>query len=138
MDAKAIFPSKYIKAEDLQGKSVTVQIANLEIEQIGKNKDERPVLYFRGKQKGLVLNKTNTNKICDILGSSETEEWFGQMIVLYPTEVEFQGSATLAIRVRAPSNGGIAGSIAERYIKQGPSREPGEDDVPPDEDNPFK
>lgn len=137
MDAKTIFPSKYIKAEDLQGKSVTVQIANLEIEQIGKNKDERPVLYFRGKKKGLVLNKTNTNKICDILGSSETEEWFGQMIVLYPTEVEFQGSATLAIRVRAPAGNGAEINSASKLARRPSVREPGEDDVPSDDENPF-
>jgi RNA polymerase subunit RPABC4/transcription elongation factor Spt4 len=132
MDAKTIFPSKYIKAEDLQGKSVTVQIAAIEIEEIGKQKDRRPVLYFRGKEKGMVLNKTNVNKICEILGTSETDEWFGGLIVIYPTEVEFSGAMTMAIRVRAPS----ANGATKPKPKPMREREPGDDDIPSEED-PF-
>ena len=48
-------------------------------------------MYFEGKPKGLVLNKTNANTISDAYGD-ETEHWEGKEIVLYEAEVEqYQG-----------------------------------------------
>ena len=66
MRISAAFPSKYLKAADLQGKQVTVVMSHVTMETIGD--DERPVLYFKGKDKGLVLNKTNANTIADAFG----------------------------------------------------------------------
>ena len=51
------FPSKYLKAADLQGNVAKVQIGNVTSEQIGS--DRKLIMYFAGKQKGMVLNKTN-------------------------------------------------------------------------------
>ena len=59
MRISSAFPSKYLKAADLQDKQVTVRMSHVETETIGD--DDRPVLYFQGKEKGLVLNKTNAN-----------------------------------------------------------------------------
>ena len=43
------FPSKYLKAADLNGQDLDVTIGSLEQEEIGKEKTEKNVLYFRGK-----------------------------------------------------------------------------------------
>jgi hypothetical protein len=59
-------------------------------------------VYFAGKEKGLVLNKTNANMIVEIAGSDETEDWEGVQIVLYSTRVDFQGRRVDAIRVDYP------------------------------------
>lgn len=57
MRISSAFPSKYIKSTDLQGKQVKAVMSHVETESIGD--DDRPVLYFQNKEKGLVLNKTN-------------------------------------------------------------------------------
>jgi hypothetical protein len=51
------FPSQYLKASDLGGRDIRVTMGRVEREKIGT--DNKLVLYFKGKDKGLVLNKTN-------------------------------------------------------------------------------
>jgi hypothetical protein len=103
VNINAAFPSTYIKASDLDGKTVTVTIREVKIEQIGRERDSKPVLYFDGKEKGLVLNKTNARKIASIAGDADTENWTGVRIAIFPTEVEFSGEMVEAIRVKAPT-----------------------------------
>jgi hypothetical protein len=103
VNINAAFPSTYIKASDLEGKTVTVTIREVKIEQIGRERDSKPVLYFDGKEKGLVLNKTNARKIASIAGDADTENWTGVRIAIFPTEVEFSGEMVEAIRVKAPA-----------------------------------
>jgi hypothetical protein len=96
----AAFPSKYLKASDLQGVEATVFIDRVAMEDINRG-EMKPVVYFRGKKKGVVLNKTNSRKIEAAYGD-ETDEWSGQPIILYETEVDFQGDTVQAIRVKIP------------------------------------
>ena len=100
MNINEAFPSKYLKASDLQGNNVSVTIANVVTEDIGKG-EEKLIIYFHGKQKGMVLNKTNANNIAAIYGP-ETEDWVGQPIVIFEAMVDFQGKTVPALRVRAP------------------------------------
>jgi hypothetical protein len=121
------FPSKYLKASDLQGAEPVVTIDRLEIEAVGREKQQKAVLYFRGKEKGLVLNKTNANKITDLLGTALTEEWEGQRIRLFATETQFGGDMVDCIRVKAVSANGA---------KPKPSPPP-VTDMPDDSEVPF-
>lgn len=100
MRIDAAFPSTYIKAADLQGQQVTVTIVRVVTELIGSD-EHKPVVYFQGKEKGLVLNKTNANAIAQAYGY-ETDDWEGQKIVLFEAMVEFQGRTVAAVRVRMP------------------------------------
>ena len=97
----SVFPSNYLKASDLGGASPNVTIDRLEIEPIGRDREMKPVLYFQGKQKGLVLNKTNASKIAELTGSKDTDEWVGCTVKLYATETEFAGETHETIRVKA-------------------------------------
>jgi arabinogalactan endo-1,4-beta-galactosidase len=97
MRISAAFPSKYLKAADLQGKQVKVVMSHVETETMGD--DNRPVLYFQGKEKGLVLNKTNANSISAVYGD-DTDDWRGREIVLIEAMVDFQGKTMAAIRCR--------------------------------------
>ena len=94
------FPSKYLKAADLQGREVRVTMQNVEREKIGD--DTKPVLYFKGKDKGVVLNKTNAGTISDSYGD-DTEDWFDQPLILFSVMVDFQGKVGPAIRCRVPT-----------------------------------
>ena len=99
MQISSAFPSNYLKASDLQGKNILVKMDRTEYEMIGN--DKKLILYFQGKEKGIVLNKTNANNIAHIYGE-ETDEWKGAEIVLFEAMVDFQGKTVPAIRVRAP------------------------------------
>jgi hypothetical protein len=96
----SLYPSNYLKAADLQGKAIRVGIARIVAERIGN--DDKNVMYFQGKQKGMVLNKTNAFTIAQAFGP-ETDNWTGAEIELFPAWVDFQGKQTEAIRIRVPA-----------------------------------
>lgn len=94
------FPSKYLAAADLQGHTRKLTIREYRIEEIGDEKNEKPVLYFNGAKKALVLNVTNANMIAEVLGDDEMDNWIGSEIEIFPTRVDFKGKQTDAIRVK--------------------------------------
>lgn len=100
MNINEAFPTKYIKASDLQGRATTVRIATVKMDETEKGKF-KPILYFIGKERGLVLNKVNSNNIAAIYGP-DTDRWTGQPIELFEAMVDFQGKTVPAIRIRAP------------------------------------
>ncbi len=91
------FPSKYVKASELQNRDVAVVISRCDIEKIGD--DRKLVVYFQGKQKGLVCNKTNANRIAHLYGN-DTDGWIGKEITLYTDMVDYQGRMVEAVRVK--------------------------------------
>jgi hypothetical protein len=93
------FPSKYLKASDVEDEPV-YKIIKAEVEEVGPKKDEKVILYFRGVEKGLVLNKTNWKAIADQLGSDDTDSWIGSEIQLYSGTASFQGEEVEAIRIK--------------------------------------
>jgi hypothetical protein len=97
MKLNALFPSRFFRADDLDGEDLTVTIRSLEI--CADFEIEKPVLHFEESEKGLVLNKTNAQTIAAVLGS-ETDAWIGQQVVLYVAQVPFQNRIVPSIRVR--------------------------------------
>jgi hypothetical protein len=93
------FPSKYLKAKDLQGQEVPLVIDSVTVEDIGSG--DKAVIRFRGKEKGLVCNKTNGLMIAAVYGE-ETDGWVGKDLILYPTTTMFEGSMVPCLRVRVP------------------------------------
>lgn len=101
MNIDDAFPSKYLKASDLPEEGTQpATIERVTIEEIGKNKDRKPVIHFEDLDKGFVCNKTNANTIAKATGSREFEHWTGKTINLYRAEVEFQGEMVESIRVK--------------------------------------
>lgn len=99
MKVSEAFPSKYLTAADLQGRNVPVVISNVIVEELdGKRKLS---IYFQGKQKSFICNKTNANNIAAIYGD-DTDGWIGQEVILFEAMVDYQGKTVPAIRVRAP------------------------------------
>jgi hypothetical protein len=98
------FPSKYLKAHELHGSTPTVTIERVVLEQVrGRSgTDPRVVVYFRGKTKGLLLNKTMALSVRQIAKSAETDTWAGVAIALYATTAVFGAETHDVIRIRAP------------------------------------
>lgn len=103
MNINSAFPSKYLRAADLGDATPTVTISHVEMATMpGDAHEQRPVVFFEGKEKGVVLNRTNSNAIAVIAGSLETDDWTGIRVQLYVAVVSFKGEEVEAIRIRAP------------------------------------
>ena len=98
MRMSAAFPSAYIKAADLNGRRVRVEMDRVEMEDVGG--ELKPVMFFLGSDKKMIVNKTNASEIIDAYGD-DTDAWHGQMIELYEARVDFQGKKVAAVRVNA-------------------------------------
>src|SRR5688572_15517001 len=101
MNIETAFPSKYLRAADLNGAVVPVTIDRPTQQQVGRDRELKPVLYFSGQTKGLVINKTNARKIAELTGEANTDDWAGHRVALFPMDVEFEGKTVPAIRVKA-------------------------------------
>lgn len=110
MNLDQMYPSKWIKASDLQGQTIPVVIVRVVMEDVG-DEAGKPVAYFQGKAKGLVLNKTNAMSI-GLVHGSDTDGWTGKTIELFPAVVMFQGQNVPCIRVR-PVAAAYAGAYAQ-------------------------
>lgn len=138
MNINEAFPSKYLKADDLQGREVTVSIDHVAMEKVGD--DNKMALYFRGKQKGIILNKTNAMNIATAYGT-DTNGWIGNPVILFPAWVDFQGKSVQAIRVRPGNAGGVVQGGQQQRQPQTPPPPPqngnGNGHADLDDDIPF-
>jgi hypothetical protein len=103
MKRDEIFPSKYLKASDLNKPIVvTIDSAQLELLKNPEGKEQsKVVLYFRGAKKALPLNITNWDAVAAICGE-DTDNWPGGRIELYADKTRMGGKTVDCIRVRAP------------------------------------
>ena len=102
MNLTDAFPSRFLKASDLPADGAEIfTIEKISLEQIGADKEVKPVIFFEEESKGLVLNKTNGRTIARILQSQEFDDWLKHKIGLYRADVEFRGELVEAIRIKA-------------------------------------
>ena len=100
MRGDELFPGKFLRASDLDGHEPVVTIERTELKQLGEQR--KLVIYFKGKEKGFVVNRTNYTAIAEITGRPDTDDWPGQRIRLIVAKVDFQGRRVPAIRVEPP------------------------------------
>lgn len=96
-----VFPSKYLKAEDIKGRGdIRVTINYVEMEKM-QDGTEKAVAYFKGKDKGLPLNSGNWDILEDAFGDSD--DWREQKVILYTERTRKpDGTPTDGIRVKLP------------------------------------
>ena len=97
MKLNDLFPSRFLKAEDLKGRDVKLHIKGVSVEDLGG--ERKAVMEFLSTEKQMVLNKTNASTIAAMFGD-DLDGWAGNEITLYPDKVAFQGKLVDAIRVR--------------------------------------
>ena len=127
------FPSKFLKAADLQDKPIMLVMARVELESVADGEDKKPVLFFTKAKKGLVLNKTNSKVIAAVYGD-DTDMWDGQPLVLFPAMVDFRGDTVEAIRVRVPKPAAASKPLPppreEEHREINPPHHDIDDDIP--------
>jgi hypothetical protein len=97
MHIDQLYPSRFLRCADLNGKPMRVTIAGIAREDIGG--EPKVIMSFTDGAKSLIVNKTNAKAIARILGD-ETRAWTGHDIMLVPAAVDFKGDSVDAIRVR--------------------------------------
>lgn len=103
MDVRKLYDKAYIYAYDLEGRDVTVEIVRVTggtLVGTGGKSNKKPVLYFKGTEKGLALNITNARVIAGLYGGFDSEKWIGKRITLYATTTTFGSQTVDCIRIR--------------------------------------
>lgn len=96
---KDVYPSDWLKAEDLLHRSTTVQIAEVTVEELRQpdgKKHPKLVAAFQGKHKKLALNKTQCQALERIAKSDAFSEWVGLVVRLTPSTAP-NGRGTILI-----------------------------------------
>jgi hypothetical protein len=119
-----LYPSRFLKAVDLNGRPTRVIIDGVTQEEL--NGQPKVIMSFTNA-KSLVLNKTNARLISRLHGP-DTAAWSGKDIVLVPAMIDFKGESVPGIRIRAAT-----ARPSQPQVKT--MVEP--DDVPFDDDVPF-
>lgn len=92
----------FLKAEDI-AKPTTATIESIELvtKDYGDGKGEKSqlVLHFVGKEKVLGLNFTNANKLAELTGSPESDDWIGTTIKLFVEKAKVGNEMKNVIRV---------------------------------------
>ena len=86
--------SRWLKAKDFVGQNLKAVISSVEI--VHFDADERNPernlggVRFEGKDKGLILNKTNTETLCEAYGP-ESDDWEGRNVGLSVKDYSKEG-----------------------------------------------
>ena len=107
-DRSKMFESKsnYLKADDIpEGKEFKLTISHVKEEKVKDQQsgevEDKLIIHFEGKEKGLMLNKTNFKKIAASYGTDDAA-WPGKSILLYRDITDFGGKDVPCLRVRVP------------------------------------
>ena len=99
-----IFPDRWLHAEDLQGKAVTVTIKDAYLEELRSptgEKSQCAILAFEKTRKEYVLNKSN-GLVCKHLWGDEAAKWIGHRLVLEPAPEQMSPSGYKIVFAGSP------------------------------------
>lgn len=99
------FFGNFLKVEDIKGET-PVTVKEVKVEPIGREEQtkDKLVVYFDEFEKGLALNKINSEALAEIAGSREIEKWPKTKAVLYVDKnVMFGGKRVGGVRVKTGS-----------------------------------
>lgn len=96
-----MYPSRFLKADMLKGRKVTLTIKVIEGEDlIGENSKTKAewLVKFEEKQIEFVMNRTNAFCLYRMFGG-DPHLWIGKRITLYPTKTKFGKNDVDCIRI---------------------------------------
>lgn len=108
---------KYLKKEDIAGET-PVTIVEVRPETLPGEGRQKLVAYFQGKERGLVLNSTNTRRLATFFESMNTAHWRGPVVLYVDDNVEFSGSRVGGLRVKPAQVNGVTLSDKQRYERK--------------------
>lgn len=140
VDYRSLYDRDYLGHFDLpEGREVTVTIASVkggELIAQGGRKSKKPIIMFEGKEKGLIVNKTNGKAISGMYGPI-ISDWPGKRVTLYKAQTQMGADLVDCIRIRPQIPQKKTGA-EETKLSEGPPPETPEtlgDDADHDKDN---
>lgn len=121
---KDMIQSKFLRKEDFDEDQVCT-IKDCKLENVGKEEDQeqRWVLYFREREKGMVLNIT-TIRVLEQAYGGDSDHWTGNKVMVYvDPNVSFGGKIVGGLRLRTPKKQAVA-------PKPAPKDDEFSDDIP--------
>lgn len=86
MDIRQLFPTQWITCDDLGERRFRLTISAVTHETVHDRHTHaavnKLVVAFKGRQKRLILNKTQALTLAGVCGSYETEQWIGKEVIL--------------------------------------------------------
>jgi hypothetical protein len=127
MNYDQMFPSRFIKAGEFEGRPVTLTIGTVEREGLERedgHEDMAAILAFTEKRKNgdpiqMVLNKTNAQAIFAMW--PDTDDWVGKHVTFFP-EPDDSGMSDSGFRIRVQGSPDIEKAIT--YTLKLPRRKP--------------
>ena len=99
MRAGDAFPSKFLKSSDVKTKQLIATISGLDFEDVGQNKERKPVLSFENGVKPMVINRTNFETLEEAFGDSDN--WPGHKVKIFCAPTSYQSKRVDGLRVEA-------------------------------------
>lgn len=100
-DISVMHPSKYLSADDLKGRTVTVKIASVAVEMVemsdGEEK-EKTIIRFEKANKDFMGGVTNDYSLAVLL-SRRPIDWVGKRVTLMPGATTFGREVRACIRI---------------------------------------
>jgi hypothetical protein len=96
------YGGRFVKAEHLDKPFVGVVER---VEKVEVNKDDgtaKPVLYFDGRERGVVLNATRYNFMSELCKSRDTDNWIGTRVGVRRGKVNFAGKRVDCVELCQP------------------------------------
>ena len=95
------FFGNFLKVQDIKG-DIEVEVEKVEVRKVGREDDaeNKPVVMFKGLDKGLALNAVNASALAEIAGDDYTA-WAGVKCVLYvDPNVMYGGKRVGGVRIK--------------------------------------
>jgi hypothetical protein len=112
-DFDDLYGSKYFSAADLHGETPRRKIGKVEIGDL-RDKDgstkRKFLVYFKGEDKPMVLNRTNARTLAAALGKDPTA-WIGVVVELY---AEMTSLGKEGVRLRIIKTASAADDVNDR------------------------
>jgi len=95
-----LFPNRFLHADLLKGRKVTLTIKNLDMEEMKTDKGVKSavIAYFVERPLQLGTNKTNGFCLKRMFGNNP-HNWIGKRITIYPTTTKFGPDTVDCIRI---------------------------------------
>ena len=99
---KDAFIKKHLTTADLGTKSANMTIQRVAQVSVYDYKQQARVMkwamFFPTTQKYMILNETNWDKLTEIFGSDDSDDWLGNKVVIYVEDILVAGQPKKALR----------------------------------------
>jgi hypothetical protein len=103
MNYHTAFKGKFFRASDVMAGPIFGTIKHVGMEKVGDDPTPKLVITFSNQTQRLVVNKTNGDKIAELIGTDETGSWHGAEIALVHARASFGPRTVDAVRVESPA-----------------------------------